>query len=262
MTLPSMMNWDQTRAALHQVAQVIGAVRVACSDPLPNDLHYSLNWTTTGFSSATMRCGGVLEFNLRTLQLAFTRCDKAVFTLTVRGHSQISLANRLLATFADCGYSITPSMQRITNDSPFEIDPAMAEDSLAALNAMYTALARFRAKLVGYLTPLVLWPHHFDLAFLCFPTSETDEHSAPQMAFGFATHSAGLDRPYLYAYAWSKPTGYLELPVAPPAQALTEDYTGLYLAYDGIRSADDLNSLVESLLLRYHRAAGEWLTQP
>ena len=130
MTLPTLMNWNPTRDALHQIAQVIGAVRVACSDPLPNDLHYSLNWTTTGFSSATMRCGGALEFNLHNRQLVFIRCDTAVFTLTVSGHSQISLANELLATFADCGYSIAPSMQRITSDVPFELDPAMMLDSL------------------------------------------------------------------------------------------------------------------------------------
>ena len=128
---------------------------------------------------------------------------------------------------------------------------------------MFTALARFRAKLSGNLTPLVLWPHHFDLGFIAFVSSDTDEHSAPQVAYGFAPCSDGLDRPYLYAYAWSKPTGYLaDISVPPPARAITQGYTGLYLAYDDLGHADHFNEFVELLLLRYHDSALRRLSQP
>ena len=255
MALPSLMNWENTRDGLHQVAQVVGAVRVACSDPLPNDLHFSLDMTSSGFSSTTMRCGGVLEFNFDTLRLSFTRCDKTIFALEVQGNSQVSLTHKLLAAFADCGYSIAPSMKHITHEEELAIDPALARDSLSALDAMYTALARFRAKLAGFMTPLVLWPHHFDTAFIWFPTDQINEHSDPQIAFGFAPFSPGLERPYFYAYAWSEPTGYLELSLEAPARAISEGYTGLYAAYDNLRERDDFNSVVESILFQFQRLA-------
>ncbi len=255
MALPSLMNWENTRDGLHQVALVIGAVRVACSDPMPNDLQFSLDVTSSGFSSATMRCGGVLEFNFDTPSLRFMRCEKTVFALDVQGKSQVSLAHSLLAAFADCGYSIAPSMKHITHEEELAIDPALARDSLSALDAMYTALARFRAKLTGFMTPLVLWPHHFDTAFIWFPTDHINEHSDPQIAFGFAPFSPGLQRPYFYAYAWSEPTGYLELSLEPPAQLITQGYTGLFAAYDDLRDRDDFNSAVESMLFRYQSLA-------
>ena len=260
MALPSLTNWEPARDALHQIAQVIGAVRVACSYPLPNDLHFSLNVTATGFSSLTMRCGGVLDFDFETLRLSFTRCSRTVFALNVAGHSQRSLANKLLAAFSDCGYSIAPSMKRITHDETFQLEPALVANSWTAIDEFYSALARFRAKLLGFMTPLVLWPHHFDIAFLWFPTDSIDENSDPQIAFGFAPFSQGHERPYIYAYAWSKPTGYLDLPLAPPAQATTAGYTGLYLAYDDLRSSDGFASTIEAALLEYQALAVSRLT--
>lgn len=259
MTLPSLKNWEPARDALHQIAQVIGAVRVACSEPLPNDRHFSLDLSATGFSSGIMRSGGALDFNLKTLRLSFTRCHKTVFALDVSDHSQLSLMRETLAAFADCGCSIAPSMKRVAQDETFVLEPALAADSLTVLDAMYTALARFRAKLSGFMTPLVLWPHHFDAAFICFPTDQTNEHSDPQIAFGFAPASPGLDRPYIYAYAWSEPTGYLELPANPPARALADGYTGLFLAFDDLRDSEDFASIIESVLRDYQSLAASKL---
>ena len=259
MTLATLENWENTRDALHQIALVVGAIRVACSDPLPNDLHFSVELSAAGISSARMRCGGELTFDFRSLQLAFERGGRVVFALDASGHSQVSLMRRLLALFDDCGYSIAPSMKYIAHESTFSIDPQLSIDYLRVLDAVYTALARFRARLSGYMSPLVLWPHHFDLAFIWFPTEDRDEHSAPQIAYGFSPFSPGLDRPYLYAYAWSKPTGYLQLPVEEPAQANSEGYVGLYAAYDDLRTSDDFSKTVESILLSYQRRAASEL---
>ena len=45
MAMPALANWEATRDALHQIALIMGALRVACSDPFPNDLHFSLDVT-------------------------------------------------------------------------------------------------------------------------------------------------------------------------------------------------------------------------
>lgn len=260
MALPSLDNWNPTRDALHQIALIVGAIRVACSEPQPNDLHFSLNLSHDGFSTSTMRCGGVLEFDLTSLLLRFSRCDASVFTLSAHGHSQVSLARALIAIFQDSGYSISPSMKHITVESALEFDAALAQDYLFTLSRIYAALAHFRARLAGFMTPLVLWPHHFDLGFIWFPDDGSDEHADPQIAFGFAPFSDGLDRPYIYAYAWSQSIGYVQVPLDAPAQAVAEGYTGLYAAYDDLRSASDFESIVESMLLNYQRLASAQLS--
>ena len=140
-----------------------------------------------------------------------------------------------------------------------EFDPALARDYLFALDRLYTALARFRARLGGYMTPLVLWPHHFDMGFIWFPGPGSDEHADPQISYGFAPFSDGLERPYIYAYAWSKATGYIQVEVDAPAQAITEGYTGLYVAYDDLREASDFHTALESILLDFQRAASAQL---
>ena len=259
MALPSLTNWESTRDGLHQIALVVGAIRVACSDPQPNDLHFSLDLTNSGFSTSTLRCSGVLDFDLGSLQLRYSGCGGEAFTLGVRGHSQVSLANALIALFKDSGNPISPSMKRITQGSALDIDASMARDYLIALDRMYTALARFRARLGGFLTPLVLWPHHFDMGFIWFPGEGADEQADPQIAFGFAPFSEGRARPYVYAYAWSKATGYVQTPVEAPAQAVADGYTGLYAAYDDLRAYDNFDSAIESMLLRYQRLAAAQL---
>ncbi len=255
MVLPSLTNWESTRDALHQIALVVGAFRVACVDPQPNDLHFSLDLTEGGFSTSTMRCGGALEFDLTTLDLRFSRCGAPVFSLNAKGHSQLSLAQALMAIFQDSGYSISPSMKRVTHSSALDIDAAISRDYLLALKGVYSALASFRAELGGFMTPPVLWPHHFDMGFIWFPDGGYDEHTDPHMSFGFAPFSAGLDRPYIYAYAWSKATGYVRAPVSAPARAITDGYTGMYAAYDDLREAEDFEAVVASMLLEFQRRA-------
>ncbi len=258
MALPALANWEATRDALHQIALIVGAVRVGCSDQLPNDLHFSLDVTADGISTTVMKCGGVLQFDFNSQQLTFVRGGSRVFSIGVAGHSQISLMSRLLDRLEDCGCNVQPSMKYITNETAFAIDRSQALDYATTLYAVFTALARFRAKLSGRMTPLVLWPHHFDLAFIWFAADGKNEQSAPQIAYGFAPFSPGLERPYFYAYAWSEPTGYLQLPLEAPARALKEPYIGLYAPYDALREGPTFDASVETMLMSYHReAAGQ-----
>ena len=259
MALPALENWEKTRVGLHQIAQTLGAIRVACSDPQPNDLHFSLSLSGEGVSTNRMRCGGELRFDFDELRLTFIRGSCRVFTLDVKGHSQVSLMASLLAIFGECGYSIGPSMKRITGEAPVEIERTQAGRYWRALSAVFDALAGFRAGLGGFSTPLVLWPHHFDLGFIWFPTAEADERVAPQIAYGFAPASPGLDEPYIYAYAWSQTQGYLDLPAQAPARATSDGYTGLYIAYDDLRAVDAFDERVAGLLTRYHALAAAQL---
>lgn len=255
MALPALIKWDGTRDALHQIALVMGAIRVACADPKPNDLHFSLEVSAGDLSTGEMTCGGALHFDFEMLRLSYAIGENSVFSLEIEGQSQISLMRRMLAAIGEIGGRSQPSMKRITSDKPFAIDRAQAAAYARTMRAVFTTLAKFRAKLSGSMTPLVLWPHHFDLAFIWFATARTNEQSDPHIAYGFAPFSPGLARPYIYAYAWSQSTGYLHLPLAAPAQALTDAYTGLYAPYDALRQLNNFDAAIETMLMNYQQLA-------
>ncbi|MDE2777051.1 MAG: DUF5996 family protein [Chloroflexota bacterium] len=259
MALPTLIEWEETRDALHQIALVMGAIRVACVDPLPNDLHFSLEVSEGGLSTGKMNCGGALHFDVEMLRFSYAIGDDSVFSLDIEDQSQISLTRRLLAAIGEFGCRGQLSMKHITSDKPFAIDRAQATAYASTIRAVSTTLARFRAKLKGCMTPLVLWPHHFDLAFIWFATEGTNERNDPHIAYGFAPFSPGLARPYIYAYAWSRKTGYLQLPLGAPAQPITDAYTGLYAPYDLLRQLNPFDAAVETMLMNYHQLAAQRL---
>ena len=261
MALPALINWEETRSALHQVTQVVGAIRVASSDALANDLQYSVSVTDRGVSTTPLNVGGELMFDFGTFQLRFANARGDDFMIDARGYNQKSLMQAVLDEFSERDIQLEPSMKHITNESPFAVDMSIAQDYVKVLDIVYTALARFRAKLSGGMTPIVIWPHHFDVAFIWFATKGMDEHKDPQLAIGFAPFSDGINRPYFYAYAWSQDTGYVEVELDPPAQAITEGYTGLYSEYDTLRTEANFNSVIEDMFMIYHRKASDGLIQ-
>ncbi len=259
MCMPALDNWNTTRDTLHQVALVLGAARVGVADPLPNDLHFSLDVTASGLSTSALSIGGELQFRIADMSVVYARNDVDVFALDFAGHTQQSLLRTVIAHLGALGMTIEPALKHIKFDIPLDFDPGLASDYWRVLDTVRAALARLRVKLCGYATPLVLWPHHFDLGFLLFPGDGQDEHSDPQLAFGFAPFSDGLDRPYVYAYGWSPEAGYLDIPLESPAQAVTDGYTGLYAAYDDLRARSDFSAVIEDMLLAYAREAAKAL---
>ncbi len=259
MRLPELNNWDETRDALHQVAQVMSAIRVAASEKLPNDLHVSLKTVSAGCTTGELDFGGALVFDCAMLQLRYIRDLQKVFLLALRGHSQQSLMHEALRQLRRCGVVIDPSMKNIIGDKDLAIDPWLAGQYVLAQTAMTGILARVRGKLGGRSTPPVLWPHHFDFGFLWFPGGGTDSRHDPHIAFGFASKSERLQRPYVYAYAWSSATGYLQLDLTAPAHATTTDYIGLYSAYDDLRQLDEPASVIATMLLDYAQIAAPLL---
>lgn len=259
MALPELQDWEATRSALHQVALVVSAIRIASSDPLPNALRYSTNVTDGGISTTELNVGGELFFDYASFTVTYQRDDAEAFKIDARDYNQQTLMQSVLAEFKKLNIDLEPSMEHITHDEPFAVNMALAKDYATVSNAVFAMLARVKAKLNGAMTPLVVWAHHFDMAFIWFATNDTDEHHDPHVAIGFAPFSEGIDRPYFYAYGWSQETGYIQVDVQPPAQAITEGYTGLYVDYD-VLNTDDMARTLETILLDYSDHASQILS--
>ena len=123
----------------------------------------------------------------------------------------------MLAALEAKGRAPGPKGGGLTGDAPLAVDAPTSAAYGEALYRVFTAVARFRARLAGPQTPIVVWPEHFDLSTLWFPTGDRSD-SAPQMNFGFAPFDSSYPRPYLYAYAYPMPEGFEQL-IDKPAMA-------------------------------------------
>jgi hypothetical protein len=138
-----------------------------------------------------------------------------------------------------------PEPETLLAEAPIEIDPATAVDYLSALQIIFTGIARFRARRIGMMTPLIVWPEHFDLSTLLFTGNEIDERQ-PHLNFGFAPYSEGLDHPYLCAYAYPYPEHYAPPSLPEGARWHTQGWTGMVLPYEVIAAQPDALSFVEA----------------
>lgn len=229
--LPALTNWDATKSSLHRATQVIGAFRKAFSPQLPNALHLSLYIREFGLTT------GRLPFGEIELHLADGRVCVMVGSrghdISLGGASPAVLRAAMLAVLRDHG--VSGDVPAIDDNAPFEINAGHAADYLEMLWRMSDALRQLRADWLGAVTPLVVWPHGFDASQLWFPGVNPDEHAQPHLNFGFSPGSAGLPRPYVYAYASPMPAGLPGTPLPGGARWHDQGWSGVVIDYDTLR---------------------------
>lgn len=232
MPFAPLTDWETTRDSLHQASKLLGAIRVAVAEPLPNSAHYSLNVAARGISTGALPFGGDLLLDFSQRSVRYREDGKQVFAIPIEDHTQHSLTDAVLGALEAEGIKPPIKRDRLGGETKLALDADMAAEYAHTLYRIYTAMARFKARIGGPMSPLVLWPHHFDISFLWFSTPNADEHSDPHMNFGFAPFSDGIDRPYFYAYAWPLPAGIIDVPLPTLARWHTTGWTGAIIDYD------------------------------
>jgi hypothetical protein len=241
--LPELLDWASTRDSLHRASQVLGAFRKLGVERDPKFyLHQSLQVISDGLSTGTTQLGE--------LHLNFPAAEIEALPdhhLPLTGETQASLSQKIEELF-----SAAP--EGMGNTEPLVVDPEQAVDYARALNFFHDVLSEFRENLPGFKTPLVVWPHHFDLSFLWFKLEDGDEHAA-HVNFGFAPGGDGVSqRPYLYAYAWDGST-YAKLDVAEPLRHDPNFISGVILLYDDLLDVENPAEVVKTALESIRAAA-------
>ena len=252
--LPSLIDWDKTRSSLHRASQVISAVRASITPPLPNALRLSLYPTHEGLSTGALSFGGDLLLDFTNLSVTYRQPGEPDCRVPLNGHSQWTLAGAVLGMLSEEGHDLGIDRNKLADQTPFELDAAIAAEYAQALDSVFTATARFRARLFGPQSPVVVWPHGFDLSFLWFAGAGSDEHHDPHMNFGFSPGSAGFDRPYLYVYASPSPAQLSDVALPALAHLNTDRWTGVVVNYDDLLGANDPVSTIEALYEEIYRA--------
>jgi hypothetical protein len=247
MVLPALSNWDTTRIALHQAAQVVGAVRAAVAAPEPNWAHLGLRVLPEGLTTGVLATIGELVLDFRTLAILYKPTNQDEVGFALAQHTQLSLADAVEKALNELGHPTALKRDKITCDTVFDMDADTAADYARVLFLLYEILRSFRESLPGEKSRLVVWPHGFDMSFLWFANGVTSEQ-APHMAFGFSPYSAGLERPYLYTYAYPVLDGLTDLALPDATAWHTAGWTGTVTPYDALIARPDPVATIESLL--------------
>lgn len=281
MPLPTLEKWEDTATALHHIAMLTGPIRNALFAHRNNYLELPMQVEEYGFSTGRLPQGGELCINLKQGTVIYHRPDGNPFVLTIREETQRSLFQKILTEMraydladfigdmddetlitdfmakliADPDKHEFLTVEEVSHEDALTYDQQTAEDYVDALYEVFTGIARFRARLEGHMTPVVVWAEHFDLSTLWFPASNAamDAYQA-HLNFGFAPFSPGIPRPYLYVYAYPYPEGYA-VPVLPEnVRWETEAYTGPFLAYDDIAKQAEPAKYVERVCRQIYDA--------
>jgi hypothetical protein len=269
MSLPDLKNWTRTTYGLHRGVLLLGAIQRLTQPPQPAFLELGLQVRPHGLATGRLPSGGQVSLNLETASLIYTPNDGAEERYPLNGSSQTELFTDLFLRLArqelvgvlppgetmfkrvSAGIAARhgryrpPNPETLLDETSLEIDLETARAYQEVVEHVFTGIARFRARLLGVMTPVTVWPHGFDLSTLWFTGKEIDE-SQPHMNFGFSPHSGGIDHPYLYAYAYPYPEKY-EPPVLPEgARWHTQGWTGMVLSYGVIARQPDSMNFIES----------------
>lgn len=268
MTLPGFdATAMPTLQGLHRGALLLKAVQYLTQSPQPAYLDVALHMLPEGPASGHLPAGGRVWLDVGAGCLIYGTANGTSSALPLAGRSQAAvcdalfdrLAKQELVDILPAGGGIqarvmtalhasgrpVPPRAQLLDETIITIDPQVAQDYHQALDAVFTGLARFRAHLLGTLTPIVLWPHHFDLSTLWFPGKTIDNH-APHLNFGFAPFSAGIDEPYVYAYAYPYPAHYDPPAMPTGARWHTTGWTGAVLPYAAIAAQANPTTFIET----------------
>jgi hypothetical protein len=272
MSLLPLDNWDTTRTSLHKAAKLLGALRLIYLPHEPLYLELPLKVTSHGVGSG--RLSSSLEIDLDFKYGAFHLTpshNETSISFTLDGISQAQLFQSLVNWLRQRGHfdgvagadakidvllgkaqgDLPMSAADVNDTTPLRIERTHASAYADVLYAVFNGIARFRARLTGMMTPLVVYPHGFDLSMIWFAGNALDE-AAPHISFGFSPGSGGLPFPYLYAYAHPAPEAAPRLPDS--ARWYTEGWTGVVVPYEELRRHVNVSEMVENTCQDIYRA--------
>jgi hypothetical protein len=269
MTLARLHNWKDSSHGLHRGVLLMGMVQRLTQPPQPAYLELGLEIMPQGLSTGNLPTGGRVSLDFPSASLLYAAADGSQSAIPLNHRTQAQVFTELfnLLAQADLAGILPPGedlFERVTagvsargerykqprredflDQAEIEIDEHTAENYMLAVYEIFTAVARFQARLSGTMTKVVVWPEHFDLSTLLFVGNEIDDWQ-PHLSFGFAPFSEGLDRPYLYAYAYPYPEQYQPPELPSGARWHTQGWTGVVLSYDEIAARDDPAEYVEN----------------
>ena len=272
MPLPKLENFQDMIHLLHQAVEVIAPIHGALREKQNNWLHLPMHVQPYGLHSGVYPNGGSVAVNYKTCEVLYQRPTGETVSFPMQLHTQASLFQALVEAMkvdiladylADVKgdlveglllkrsngdkEAVAKKLSSYTHQDKLVFDGQLASDYADAVYAVFTGVARFRARLNGHLTPIVVWLEHFDLSTLWFRDAAMNDQQ-PHINFGFAPYTPEqYTRPYLYAYAYPYPEDFVQPSLPAPAFWNPTGWRGIVVHYDDIASQDNPEAFVETM---------------
>ncbi|HSX23575.1 MAG TPA: DUF5996 family protein [Candidatus Saccharimonadales bacterium] len=209
-----------TRHYLQDIARVMGKVQQTYLPAEPHDWHRGL----------------VINGGLRTAPLPGTAAvilNMQRGTVSVAEHtwqlgktSPQELMTGLKGWLAAHHIEKIPEEPELTGEAAYEHEQAIHISQMLAWTG--DVLGEVKAPIKeGMTSPILLFPHHFDVSLVWFPYKDDR-----QVSFGFSFGDEHIEGPYFYSSAYPEPAGFTDRNLPGGAYWHDKGFRGAVLLYD------------------------------
>ncbi|MDQ1481115.1 MAG: hypothetical protein QOI44_1976 [Actinomycetota bacterium] len=268
----TLSRWEDTRDTFHMWTQVVGKIRMALEPMINHWWQVTLYVSARGLTTSLMHAGSTgleIEFDLVDHVLDLRTSDGGNRQVTLEPRSVASFYAATMAALDELGVhvKILPRPVEVVESIPFAEDEKHHAYDAAAVRRFWIALVRahrvmtrFRARFVGKVSPVHFFWGGADLAVTRFSGRAAPKHPGgvpncadwvQELAYSHEVSSCGFwpDGSAVgsfYAYAYPKPEGFADWPVAPDAAYFDHDLGEFLLPYAAVRTADDPDATLMS----------------
>lgn len=261
---PSLDGVKDTRDTLHWYSQAVGAIPRTHAEVQPRWQHIALRVSPKGLETSRMLLPGGGKFSLlmdltqHKTTLSSNNTGE-VYEIDMRtGLTAKEFGEQIIRMAKSLGLNGKYAEENFDNSEPRKYDSQMAEKYLSVLNELNRIFNKRRDSLSGECSPVLLWPHGFDLGFVWFGTRIVDYEengvllqSPAQLNIGFSPGDSSFSEPYFYSNPWPFEMDKLvHQPLPKGARWYLESWQGSILPYNELVNQEQ----AEDRLLEYARA--------
>jgi hypothetical protein len=239
-TLPKLVSKDlgPTRDYLREVALVLGSLQRAFLPKHPRAWQHGLEVTMRGLSTQAFTVAGQETRALLDLVRNKVRLGGDKWSLQDCDGPELFQEVRVWLQ----GNGIDVELEEPEFDASSRQFDAVEAGAYA--EALWWMEARFRTLKAGLdegvASPILLYPHHFDLSLVWFP--HDDER---QLGLGWSTGDETISEPYLYLTAYPEPAGFTAIKLPGGAHWQSDGFNGAILPYAALVSNSEPEKLFE-----------------
>lgn len=228
-----------TRDYLQGIALTLSSLQRAYVPKNPHDWQYGLEVNLRGLVTQSFTVTGEELRASLDLVKAKVRLGSSNWLLT--DYAPPEIFNNIQAWLVSRGAQVAIELPKFETQA-WHFDPEVSEHYATALWWADKQFHKLKTSLSeGLTSPILLYPHHFDLSLVWFP--HNDER---QLALGFSTGDSVITEPYFYLTAYPEPKGFAKLILPGQAYWQSSGFSGAILPYDGLSRSQDPEKLFKS----------------
>ena len=235
-----------TRNYLQDIALVLGALQRGFLPENPHDWQHGLNVNLRGITTQGFLVKGNESFASLDLHVNKVRLGRDNWRLGEYDAPEI-LTN-FKAWMSDLGVELALDEPIFSNASK-GFDPIQASVYSEVLWWMNDRFGQIKTSLEqGLTSPVLLYPHHFDLSLVWFPKNDDK-----QLGIGFSTGDQVIPEPYVYITSYPEPNGFTDITLPEGCYWQNTEFSGAIMPYSILSKSQDpvesLNSFIKPTIL-------------